>query len=226
MKLVILISAIFFLGCKVSLLSSLSEADANYVLLYLRKAGVSAEKVGKNSKFEIKVPESQVTLALEVINKIKIYSHDNSFKKNAKSSKEEENFYLERLLAKELEETIRNLPGVKIARVHLFSPKYDSLALKKLELDNSKAAALVITSKIDEIEPEKIKTIISGASGIPESKIQVNIMFSPDLEFENLSNSAPISRFFTFSISHFFTLVALFFGCFGLYYVFRRTPKI
>ncbi|MCS6962078.1 MAG: hypothetical protein NZT61_06220 [Deltaproteobacteria bacterium] len=228
MKWVILISLFFLFGCKVNLVTSVDERDANLALYYLTIAGVPAEKLGKNGKFDIRVGKDNLAKALEIVNKLSLGSQKpNHNKKSSRPSKEEERFFVERMLARELEETLQNIPGVKTARVHIYSPDYDSLALKNLEHERKKASTLISSDMPNQIDAEKVKAIISGATGIDTSKIIVTILDAPKLDLAVGPKSEEAKQTSSRNLIKILGFLVFTFIAAGVvYHAFRRAPKI
>jgi|YNPMSStandDraft_2_1061718.scaffolds.fasta_scaffold01559_9 type III secretory pathway lipoprotein EscJ len=232
MKWAILLSSILLLSCgKEVVLSNLDEYQANKAVVVLNKHGIRAEKVNKNGVFEVVVPERFLAYALEVVtSKNSGFQPQVQLKKSQTASEEEKNFYFERMLARELEVTLEKIPQVALARVHLYLPKYPGLSLKKLETEHSKASVLIMAIDPKAIDQSSLKKVVSGASGVKEENIIIQIMHADN---ETIYTSGPpksqsLVDDLTKSLSV-FKIVGGFVACFcliALLYAVRRNPKI
>ena len=232
MKWAILLSSILLLSCgKEVVLSNLDEYQANKAVVVLNKHGIRAEKVNKNGVFEVVVPERFLAYALEVVtSKNSGFQPQVQLKKSQTASEEEKNFYFERMLARELEVTLEKIPQVALARVHLYLPKYPGLSLKKLETEHSKASVLIMAIDPKAIDQSSLKKVVSGASGVKEENIVIQIMHADN---ETIYTSGPpksqsLVDDLTKSLSV-FKIVGGFVACFcliALLYAVRRNPKI
>jgi len=232
MKWAILLSSILLLSCgKEVVLSNLDEYQANKAVVILHKHGIKAEKVNKNGVFEVAVAKRNLAYALEVVtSKNSGFQPQVQLKKSQTASEEEKNFYFERMLARELEVTLEKIPDVVLARVHLYLPKYPGLSLKKLETEHSKASVLIMALDPKSIDQSSLKKVVSGASGVKEENIIIQIMRADN---ETRYTSSPpknqsILDDLAKSLSV-FKIVGGFVACFcliALIYAVRRNPKI
>lgn len=233
MRAVFLFSCVVFLGCRVPLVSGIEEREANYFLYYLLSSGIQAEKKEKNGKYVITVSKQDLVPALQISNQLHRFTQTStvdSKKKSGRFSKEEEQFYLERLLSRQIEETLENLQYVSKARVHIFSPNYESLSLKQLERENSSAAILITSEEPEKVELEIVRSIVSGATGLPQEKIRVEVSMAPKLTSAEVGKGDDLNHESSIAKGSKLKLLLIFlcslFGLGGAVYVFRRSSRV
>lgn len=232
MRAVFLFSCILFFGCKVPLVSGVDEREANYFLYHLLSSGIEAEKKEKNGKYLVIVSEKDLVPALHISNQLHRYSQTstNDLKKKGSRFSKEEQFYLERLISQQIEQTLENLQFVSKARVHIFSPRYESLSLKQLERENSSVAVLITSEAPEKVELQVVRSIVSGATGLPEEKIKVEVSMAPRVTVASAKvaevSSAKFSLFEASKLRALLILVCSVFGLGGAFYVFRRSSRV
>lgn len=199
----ILLSLLLFLaGCKEALLHNLSEIQVNRLIGILNIEGIEASKeLQADSKWTLNVKKQDLVRAISLLDSKRLLKDNTSSLKESSSllgSSEEKNFYFERVLSAELEKTLLTLSGVFDARVHLNIKKSDILNLKKEENVKSTASVLMVVSEKEEFDEDKIKSIISGASGIEPQDVSIVIsrinIVNVKNDDENAKNVLPASK--------------------------------
>lgn len=111
------------------LYSGLSESDANELIAALKEGGISSQKQAAKTGFIIKVPESELASAVSLLRSQGLPRHSfarmgDIFKKDGMISTptEERGRYLY-ALSQELENTLTQIDGVILARVHPVLPE-------------------------------------------------------------------------------------------------------
>jgi type III secretion protein J len=116
-------------ACKVQLYSGLTQRDANEMLAVLLKAGLDAETVVGKEDMSIRVEQSQMDRAIELLNsrglpRPKSQSLGEVFKQEGLiSSPLEQRARFIYAMSEELSRTLNNLDGVVSARVHIVIPE-------------------------------------------------------------------------------------------------------
>ncbi len=123
-----LVLALSSCGSKVEIVSALPEGDANEVLGVLLNAGVDAHKIVGKAGVSVAVDQSSTALAIDILRQQGLPHEKRSkmgdvFKKeNLISSPLEERARYLYALSQELEQTLSQIDGVVMARVHVVLP--------------------------------------------------------------------------------------------------------
>ncbi|MGI6681413.1 MAG: hypothetical protein ACOX3T_08055 [Bdellovibrionota bacterium] len=175
----LLCSLCFLMGCKEALLHNLSEIQVNRLIGILNSEGIEAKKeLQADAKWTLLVEKKDLINAISLLDSKRLLKDNTSNIKETSSvlgSNQEKNFYYERVLSAELEKTLLTLSGVFDARVHLNIKKNDILSLKKDDKEKTSASVLMVVSDKEKFDEEKIKSIISGASGIDAKDVSIVI---------------------------------------------------
>jgi type III secretion protein J len=135
----VLAAALLFVltGCKETLFARLSEQQANQVVAALSEAGIQANKSQVDENFwQVSVDEKQLGQASRLLQSqgiphSKHVSMGETFKKDGLiPSVTEERIRYVYSLSEELSVTLRKIPGVVDARVHVVIPRNDPLATR------------------------------------------------------------------------------------------------
>lgn len=175
-------------GCSEEIIHGLSEAEANKILTGLHAASITAEKVKEPDGFwAISVTKEESLEALKVLSESRLLPEsgpDTPSSSGVLSSREDQKFRLERSISRELEGTLRNIPGVLESRVHLNLPPTDPLFGRTISDDKGSAAVLLVLNELT-LGREEVVALVSGASGIEKTQISVVM---------NTGTSSPIHR--------------------------------
>ncbi|RME61198.1 MAG: hypothetical protein D6780_02155, partial [Candidatus Dadabacteria bacterium] len=176
-KIILLVIALFLFACKERVLHDLSETEANRLIARLHKVGVEAEKVKQaDGRWAISVNEDEELKAMQYLDVLRFERKD-SVKARAGgfiTSREDQIFNLERAISRELEETVLGIKGVVDARVHLNLPRTDPiLGVIDNEGQNLSGSVLLVVDQSFSTNPEDIKRLVGGASGVPAKNISV-----------------------------------------------------
>ncbi len=116
-------------ACKVQLYSGLSQRDANEMLAVLLRAGIDAETVAEKETVALKVEQSQIDRAIELLSmrglpRQKLATLGDVFKQDGLiSSPLEQRARFIYATSEELSRTLSQLDGVISARVHIVIPE-------------------------------------------------------------------------------------------------------
>ncbi|MGV6809212.1 MAG: type III secretion system inner membrane ring lipoprotein SctJ [bacterium] len=122
-------------GCRIELYSDLSENDVNNMLAIMMSNGIDAKKVAnpKGNNFALHVEESKIPVAVELLRengypREKSVAIGDLFKKEGLvSSPLEERVRYIYALSQSLQETLAQIDGVIVARVHIVIPDNNPL---------------------------------------------------------------------------------------------------
>jgi type III secretion protein J len=129
----ILLLTFLLSGCRIELYSGLSENDVNNMLAIMMSNGIDSKKVAdsKSKTYALHVDEEKVPMAVEILRE-NGYPRDKSvaigdlFKKEGLvSSPLEERVRYIYALSQSLQETLTQIDGVLVARVHIVIPDND-----------------------------------------------------------------------------------------------------
>lgn len=126
-----LTSLLLLAGCKAELHSKLNENDANNMMAILLENGISAEKIGDKKAGtytlnvdESKIPESVALLREHGYPREKVSTMADLFQKDGLiSSPLEERARFIYALSQSVQETLSQIDGVLVARVHVVLPE-------------------------------------------------------------------------------------------------------
>ena len=174
-----LIFLLLLCSCKEALLHNLSEIQVNRLIGILNSEGIEASKeLQADSKWTLMVNKQDLVDAISLLDSKRLLKDNTSTIKESSSllgSNQEKNFYYERVLSSELEKTLLTLSGVFDARVHLNIKKSDALSLKNDDDVKTSASVLMVVNETEDFDENKIKSIISGASGIDPKDVSIVI---------------------------------------------------
>ena len=174
-----LVFLLLLCSCKEALLHNLSEIQANRLIGILNSEGIEASKeLQADSKWTLMVNKQDLVDAISLLDSKRLLKDNTSTIKESSSllgSNQEKNFYYERVLSSELEKTLLTLSGVFDARVHLNITKSDALSLKNEDDVKTSASVLMVVNETEDFDENKIKSIISGASGIEPKDVSIVI---------------------------------------------------
>lgn len=137
--LLLLITTILLTGCRVELYSGLSENDVNSMLAILMRNDIDAEKISnkKEKNYTLMVEESSIPDAVELLqdsgypNEKSIAIGDLFKKEGLVSSPLEERVRYIYALSQSVQETLSQIDGVIVARVHIVIPENDPFEKSK-----------------------------------------------------------------------------------------------
>lgn len=177
----LLLAMLLLAGCKTELFSNLEEKDTNNMLAVLLENGIDAEKVGdkKTGLYTLHVDDARIPEAVNLLKdhgypKEKASTIGELFKKDGLiSSPLEERARFIFALSQSVQETLGQIDGVLVARVHVVLPENDPLG------DKAKPASASVFIKYNpayQIEGMKsdIKLIVEKSiEGLSYDKVSV-----------------------------------------------------
>ena len=127
----LIVAMLLLTGCKTELYTGLNEIEANNMLALLLESKISAEKIAnkKDNTYSLNIDESQLSTAVVLLKehgypKEKIANIGDMFKKDGiiSSPLEERARYIF-ALSQSVQETLSQIDGVLVARVHVVLPE-------------------------------------------------------------------------------------------------------
>lgn len=182
-RLAILLSVIFLAGCKVQLHSQLNEIDANNMMAILLENNIGAEKISdtKSGTYTLNVDESKIPQAVALLRehgypREKVASMQELFKKDGLiSSPLEERARYMYALSQSVQETLSQIDGVLVARVHVVLPE-DAVVNGSKPVAPSSASVFIKYHPSFELDSMKseIKLIVEKSiQGLSYDKVSV-----------------------------------------------------
>ena len=182
-SLVFLLSLLVLTGCKVQLHSKLNEIDANNMMAILLENSISAEKISnaKDGTFSLNVDESRIPQAVSLLRehgypREAVASMQEMFKKDGLiSSPLEERARFIYALSQSVQETLSQIDGVLVARVHVVLPD-DAVISNNKPVVPSSASVFIKYHPSFELESMKsdIKLIVEKSiQGLSYDKVSV-----------------------------------------------------
>ncbi|HPQ93996.1 MAG: type III secretion inner membrane ring lipoprotein SctJ [Thiothrix sp.] len=121
-------------GCKTELFSGLNENDANNMLAIMLENRIDAEKLSnaKAGTYALNIDDSKIPQAIRILRehgypREKVATMDEMFQKDGLiSSPLEERVRFIYALSQSVQETLTQIDGVLVARVHIVVPETDS----------------------------------------------------------------------------------------------------
>lgn len=180
-------------GCREIVVHDLGEADANKMLTHLVAIELHPKKEKQpDGKWSLSLPSEQASRAIQYLTENRLVKEEASKlpdKGGLMLSREEQRFRYERLLSREIENTLSGVGAVLQARVHLNLPIIDPLFGQNVDNSKSSASVLLVVGKSN-VDKSEVSALVAGASGIPASAISVTISNGiPNSEQEQLVNS-------------------------------------
>ncbi|MFZ1387332.1 MAG: type III secretion inner membrane ring lipoprotein SctJ [Thiolinea sp.] len=168
-------------GCKTDLYSGLGEQDANNMLAIMLNQGISAEKIvdKKTSTYTLSVDKSSIPTAVKLLQehgypKEKVFSVNEMFQKDGLiSSPTEERARFIFALSQSVQETLTQIDGVLVARVHVVLPESSASGQ---QLKPSSASVFIKYHPAYDLESMKseIKLIVEKSiEGLSYDKVSV-----------------------------------------------------
>ncbi|HMT92198.1 type III secretion system inner membrane ring lipoprotein SctJ [uncultured Thiothrix sp.] len=168
-------------GCKTDLYSGLGEQDANNMLAIMLNQGISAEKIidKKTNTYTLSVDKSNIPSAVRLLQehgypKEKVFSVNEMFQKDGLiSSPTEERARFIFALSQSVQETLTQIDGVLVARVHVVLPENSASGQ---QLKPSSASVFIKYHPAYDLESMKseIKLIVEKSiEGLSYDKVSV-----------------------------------------------------
>ena len=199
MRALLLSILLLLCSCSEKIVSSVNELKANKIIIALHKYEIKANKVKDGANWAIEVPKSTSTRALEILALSRFLTSEPEPETSSGfvQTKKELNHFLERKLARSIEQTLIRMPHVMEARVHINNYSKSEFGQKQ---EKQTASVLVVVDKEDSIEEENIKNIVSGASGLSRDGVLVVAVKEQEpetIKIESVTNSNQFSNQFS-----------------------------
>ncbi|MGB0846226.1 MAG: type III secretion system inner membrane ring lipoprotein SctJ [Thiolinea sp.] len=169
-------------ACKTELYSGLVEGDANNMLAIMLDSGIDAEKIAnkKEGTYALSIDESKIPLAVRLLKehgypREKITTMNEMFQKDGLiSSPLEERVRFIYALSQSVQETLMQIDGVLIARVHIVLPE-NNPAIQESKQPSSASVFIKYHPAYDlESMKSEIKLIVEKSiEGLSYDKVSV-----------------------------------------------------
>lgn len=168
---------VFFLSaCRENLIHVSSELEANKVMLGLRVEGIDARKFLVAKEWVVDVPQAKLTDALKILDEKRVLRDvsESELEKNGSdifSSRQEKEARVSKVVAANLSGTLRLLPEVIDARVHIFHSVTDAFAPSGAK--DRTASVLLIARDTERVNLDDVKELVSQGGGVALSRVSV-----------------------------------------------------
>ncbi len=182
------IGILSLVACKEDLIHLGSELEANKILYSLRESGLDASKTLIGKEWVLKISSGDLTKALRVLEEKKVFQDSIAIEASDSApmfqSKEEKESARDRELARNLSSSIRLIPLVKQARVHIYNAPTDPLSMNTIQ---ERSASILVLHELGNINEDIIKELVSKGAGLAKEKVSVLFVVSkvPDLRSED-----------------------------------------
>ncbi len=202
----ILVLALSSCGSKVEIVSALPEGDANEVLGVLLNAGVDAHKIVGKAGVSVFVDQSSTALAIDILRQQGLPHEKRSkmgdvFKKeNLISSPLEERARYLYALSQELEQTLSQVDGVVMARVHVVLP--DRVAPGEPTIPSSASVFLKYQPGfgVENVVSQVNLLVANSIPGLAQEKVTVAMV--PATVNKNAAPSMRLDNVLFFRVEH------------------------
>jgi type III secretory pathway lipoprotein EscJ len=164
-------------ACKQEVLHDLSEVEANSLVARLHTVSIEARKEKQaNGSWTLLVNDAEVQKTLLFLSKARLLetsvidipdSQNGLFSQDSRGS-----FRHQKWVSEEIRQTLRSLPGVLDARVHLYLPKQDSL-FGSAKKGHGSGSVLLIVEPESSLVNEEVAHLVAGAAGLQHSEVAV-----------------------------------------------------
>ncbi|MCC6953889.1 MAG: hypothetical protein IT290_07200 [Deltaproteobacteria bacterium] len=164
-------------GCLDQVVHDLDEPRANAILVALSSQGIDATKTREPEGWTIEVPRGERSRAMALIESERLSPTTDGRPTPSRgflSTREERSYVLKRQIAADLERSLRQIPGVRDARVHVSAPSHDD-GKSHQELTQT-AGALLVHDPLRTIDVALVQSVIGSAIGVDHSKVSVSLI--------------------------------------------------
>lgn len=193
LKIYVILLFLMLVGCREDLVHLGSELDANRVLFALRDKGIEASKTSIGKEWVVRIAKADLTGALRVLEEKKIFQGQadalNDASSNIFQSKEEKKDFRDKDLARNLSSTIRLIPLVREARVHIYNKYNDPLELHPV---NERSASVLIVHDAGVVNEDVVKELVSQGAGLLKEKVSVLFVLAEVRKEEQLNTKENI----------------------------------
>lgn len=168
---------ILLTACKREVLHDLTESQANTIVARLHTVEIEAQKTRQSDgNWSIVVEEERLQEALLFLARARLVQSSPTTSEEAEGGLFPKNsrgtLSYQKGLGAEIRETLRSLPGVLDAKVHLYLPKQDSL-FERHQVSKGTGSILLIVSTEAHIVNEEIAQLVAGAAGLQHEDVSV-----------------------------------------------------
>lgn len=164
-------------GCLDQVVHDLDESRANAILVALSSHGIEATKTREPEGWTVEVPRGESSRAMALIESERLSPTTDGRPTPSRgflSTREERSYVLKRQIAADLERSLRQIPGVRDARVHVSAPLHGD-GKSHPELPQT-AGALLVHDPLRTIDVALVQSVIGSAIGVEHSKVSVSLI--------------------------------------------------
>jgi len=175
-NIIVIILLLLSVACKETILHDLSEHQANKALVVLSRAGIYSDKTANGLNWSIEVDSADSQIALSTLETARLFTDKSSSSASSSfgfiQSAEQRTYAIEESLSQRVEETLKQMPGVLDARVHLFRAKRQVFQAPDA-IPSGTASVLMISESVAEVKESEIKILVAGALGLDVESVSV-----------------------------------------------------
>ncbi|MBX7143310.1 MAG: hypothetical protein K1X79_02555 [Oligoflexia bacterium] len=176
-RLSVLLGLLFLCSCRETIVHNLSERDANRLLTRLHDVSIEATKEKQpDGNWSIATTEDEALRAIKFLDDARFFRREELPQDNEESvlaSPEERRARTNRLLARELEASIRSIDGILEAHVHLNIPPLDPIFGTVASLQHGSGSVVATVAPGNKVMVGDLQALVSGATGIAPKDVSV-----------------------------------------------------
>lgn len=163
-------------ACDETILHELTEQQANKAFIILSRAGIESTKATDGVHWTLQVAKQDASMALSELEAARVFVPEKDADAGSGfgliQSAEQRAHAIAESQSRKVADTLKRIPGVLDARVHLFRDKRDVLEAPSEAMQGSASVLLIVDTGISP-EIEAVKSLVAGALGLIPATVSV-----------------------------------------------------